>query len=255
MLKQELLRFLASFVFFSRIPFISVKQLSEIHFNKAIRYLPWVGFVVSFIGAAIMYYASYILPQSVAVILGISITLLLTGAFHEDGFADTCDGFGGGYSKPHILEIMKDSHIGTYGVIGLIMILLIKFAALSEMPRFFMAVFFITGNTLSRYVLISVMYNYSYARDESSSKVKIVLGEINIADFVISFIPVIPAFLITGDLVTLLFVIPVWFTKWIMAKYFKSKIGGYTGDSLGAIQQVCEVIFYISALIWLKYTW
>jgi adenosylcobinamide-GDP ribazoletransferase len=254
MIKYELLRLLASFAFFSRVP-VPAKFLADIHYNKAVRYLPWVGFTISSIGAVIMYYASFILPQTIAVTIGIIFILLLTGAFHEDGLADVCDGFGGGHSKQRILEIMKDSHIGTFGLIGLIMIFLLRVTTLAEMPRFFMAVFFVAGNTISRFMLISVMRNYSYARDENSSKVKIVIGECTFTDLVIGFIPVIAAFLIIGDVSTFIFVIPVWITRWLMAKYFKRKIGGYTGDCLGAIQQVCEVAFYITALVWLKYTW
>ena len=246
---------MASIIYFSRIPVPSKINCSEIHYQHAVRYLPWVGFIVSSAGALAIYYAYYILPSTVAVIIGAAITIFLTGAFHEDGLADVCDGFGGGYSKKHILDIMKDSHIGTYGVIGLVLVFFFKIASLSAMPPFFVVVFFILGNTVSRAAIIPVIQNYSYVRDEITSKVHPVIGEVNGWDLFIGILPAIPVFWFINQLTSLIILLPVWITQWLLIRYFKRKIDGYTGDCLGAIQQICEVVFYISALVWLKYTW
>jgi adenosylcobinamide-GDP ribazoletransferase len=255
MIKRELHRLFAAFLFFSRIPIPSANTLNEQHFQKATRYLPWVGFFVSVAGAFIMYTTSRILPKPLAILLGMSTTLLLTGAIHEDGLADVCDGFGGGYSKQHILDIMKDSHIGTFGVIGLIISFLFRFIALTEMPPFFMAVFFVTGNILSRFTLVTIMHQYSYVRDDATSKAKTVIGSIGYTDLFIASLPVIALFYFIGNFTLMLLIIPLWIAKWLLSRYFKHKIGGYTGDCLGAIQQVTEIIFYLTALIWLKFTW
>jgi adenosylcobinamide-GDP ribazoletransferase len=255
MLKNEILRILASFLFFSRIPVPFATNITTLHYSKAVRYLTLVGFFVSIAGALVMYYSFRIIPKPASVLLGMLTTILLTGAIHEDGLADVCDGFGGGYGKKSILNIMKDSHIGTYGVIGLIFSFLFRFITLSEMPVYFMAVFFVTGNIFSRFTLVTVMHQYTYVRDEATSKSKIVISNINYIDLFIATIPVVIMFSFIGSYTALILVIPVWLTKWLLTKYFYKKIDGYTGDCLGAIQQITEIVFYLSALVWLKFTW
>jgi adenosylcobinamide-GDP ribazoletransferase len=255
MLKRQILTFFASILFFSRLPVLFRLQITDVHFRQSARYLPWVGLIVSFIGALVMYYAGRILPPSMAVLLGLVITTLLTGGLHEDGLADVCDGFGGGYTKQRVLDIMKDSHIGTYGVIGLILAFLFRFGALAEMPRYFMALFFVTGNVLSRFTLVTVMYKYPYARNDGSSKAKSVIGQYTITDIIIASVPVILMYCVIGSWAALLTLIPVWITKWLLALYFNKKIDGYTGDCMGAMQQATEIVFYLSILVWLKFTW
>jgi adenosylcobinamide-GDP ribazoletransferase len=255
MLKRQILTFFASLMFFSRIPVPFKHYIADLHFQKAVRYLPLIGFIVGLTGGLVMYYTSHILPVSMAVLLGIMVTILFTGGLHEDGLADVCDGFGGGYYKQKILDIMKDSHIGTYGVIGLILSLLFRYASLTEMPRYFMALFFVTGNILSRFTLVTVMYKHKYARSNESSKSIGVIGQLSFIDLIVAASPAVIAFWVIGSYTFLLVLIPVWLTKWLMALYFKKKIGGYTGDCLGAIQQSTEIVFYLSSLIWLKFTW
>lgn len=255
MLKNEILRILAAFMFFSRIPVPYAKEIRELHFEKAVRYLPLVGFLISIAGAVIMYFTFRIFPKPISVLLGMFITVLLTGAIHEDGLADSCDGFGGAYNKQRILDIMKDSHIGTFGVIGLILSFLLRYATLSEMPRFYMAIFFITGNTLSRLMTVLVMHKNFYVRDLTSSKSKNVIANINWIDLIIATLPVLFLFVFIGSNSVLFVLIPVWLTQKLLKKFFSVKIGGYTGDCLGAVQQITEIIFYLSVLIWLRYIW
>jgi adenosylcobinamide-GDP ribazoletransferase len=241
--------------YFSRLPVLKKNVPENLHFNKSIRYITWVGLIVSTVSAVIMYYFSQLLPISVVVVIGLTVNILLTGAFHEDGLADVCDGFGGGYNKQRILDIMKDSHIGTYGVIGLIMAFLFRYTALAEMPKFFLAVFFILGNTISRFTLITVMMQHSYVRDNETSKSKTVIGKIDFNDLFIGSIPVIALFIFIGSISLLLVIIPVGIANWLLTGYFKRKIDGYTGDCLGAMQQTTEIVFYLAALVWLKFTW
>jgi adenosylcobinamide-GDP ribazoletransferase len=255
MLKRQILTFFASVMFFSRMPVPFKYHITDSHFHHAARYLPWIGFIVSLIGGLVMYYTSRILPISMAVLLGMLVNILLTGGLHEDGLADACDGFGGGYNKSSILSIMKDSHIGTYGVIGLILAFLFRFAALAEMPRYFMALFFISANVISRFTLVTIMYKYPYARKNESSKAISVIGDYTLVDLIIAAIPVLILFWVIGSYTALLVLIPVWLTKWLLAVYFNKKIEGYTGDCLGAMQQITEIVFYLSALVWLKFIW
>ena len=111
-------------------------------------------------------------------ILAIIASILTTGAFHEDGFADVCDGFGGGWTKEKILMIMKDSAIGAYGAIGLVLLFLLKFKLLSESILLFtnnillIFLLFISAHSLTRLAAISIIFTHEYSREDASSKSK-----------------------------------------------------------------------------------
>ncbi|MGL5561039.1 MAG: adenosylcobinamide-GDP ribazoletransferase, partial [Tannerellaceae bacterium] len=121
-MKKELNIFYNALLFFSRIPVPRNLEFSEEIQTKAFRYFSLVGIIVGGIGVAAFEVADLFFSRIIASILMIIVMLLTTGCLHEDGLADFFDGFGGGTSKERILAIMKDSHIGTYGVIALIML-------------------------------------------------------------------------------------------------------------------------------------
>ena len=123
---EEKSYFLCAVMFFTRIPVQLATPYSEFALNKSRKYFPFIGVIIGSIAAICIYLLQLFLPLSLAVILSTVITILATGAFHEDGFADTCDGFGGGWDKIQVLTIMKDSRIGSYGTVGLIMMLGLK---------------------------------------------------------------------------------------------------------------------------------
>lgn len=112
--------FFTALMFFTRIPVPGSIPYSKELLNKALRFFPLVGGIVGGIGAGILWLGMLIFPFPLALLLSMVVTIFITGAFHEDGFADFCDGYGGGITKERILEIMKDSRLGTYGTIGLI---------------------------------------------------------------------------------------------------------------------------------------
>jgi adenosylcobinamide-GDP ribazoletransferase len=130
MINRELKLFFTALSFYTRLP-----APAFIHGNNAgllpdsIRYLPLIGWMAGIVAAIVYLLANYLFGDTLAVLFSMVATVLLTGAFHEDGFADVCDGFGGGWTKDRILDIMKDSRLGTYGVLGLILLLGIKFFA------------------------------------------------------------------------------------------------------------------------------
>jgi adenosylcobinamide-GDP ribazoletransferase len=118
-----------------------------------------------------------------------------------------------------------------------------------------MALFFVAGNVISRFTLVTIMYRYPYARNDESSKAKTVVGKYSLLDVAVASVPVIFIYWVIGSWAVLLTLIPVWLTKWLMGIYFNKKIGGYTGDCMGAMQQATEIVFYLSTLVWLKFTW
>src|SRR5690606_8920596 len=132
-MRYQLELFFAALGFFTRIPVPAWVPWSPERLNHAARYFPLVGWVVGGVGAGAFLAFALVLPASLAVILSMAVTIRLTGAFHEDGWADTCDGLGGGWDKAQVLTIMKDSRIGSYGTVGVVLMLLAKAAALVEL--------------------------------------------------------------------------------------------------------------------------
>ncbi|MGZ5028767.1 MAG: adenosylcobinamide-GDP ribazoletransferase, partial [Methylobacter sp.] len=196
------------------------------------------------------YLTDLIWPQTTSVILALIAGTLMTGALHEDGFADVCDGFGGGMNKQRILEIMKDSHIGVYGVLGLLLMLLLKISVLAAMPAANVPFVLLAGHSLSRLPPLLLMRRYEYAR-EHHSKASGAVYKPNFRELafagVIALLPfaLLPALLLSA-------IIPVLLSTLFLGRYFYRRIGGYTGDCLGASQQVAETVFYLSvSALWI----
>ncbi|MEN2490024.1 adenosylcobinamide-GDP ribazoletransferase [Flavobacterium sp. B11] len=260
-MKKELHIFFTCLMFYTRIPCPKNITHHPDYLNKATRYFPFIGWIVGSISFLAFYLFSFFLSSEIAVILAIIASILTTGAFHEDGFADVCDGFGGGWTKEKILMIMKDSAIGAYGAIGLVLLFLLKFKLLSESILLFtnnillIYLLFISAHSLSRLAAISIIFTHEYSRDDASSKSKPIAKQYTWKEvFGSFFFGLIPLLVFSFfDVKLLLAVIPVFITRYFLARYFQKWIDGYTGDCLGATQQVCEVVFYLSILFLWKF--
>lgn len=262
-MKRELHVFLTAIRFYTRLPCPRWLGHDDNLLHQATRYLPAVGWVVGFIAAIGYITGKFLFGPSLGILFSMAASILTTGAFHEDGFADTCDGFGGGWTKEKILEIMKDSRIGTYGVVGLILILGIKFFSLQQLVYdylshpFILILFFVTTHSLSRFVASVFIFTHPYVR-LSESKVKPVAQAVGMYTLFVgaalALAPLLALILVTGKLSLLIILFPVYLLKLYLGRYFTKWIGGYTGDCLGATQQVSEVVIYlISILLW-KFT-
>lgn len=255
-MKNELRIFLTAIMFYTRIPCPAWVGYSEENLNKATRYLPLIGWIVGGLTAFSVWLFQLVLPINISVILSVILGVLLTGAFHEDGFADVCDGFGGGWTKEKILEIMKDSRVGAYGVIGTVLLLTLKILVFTELCKSNLAfglMSLLLAHVLSRFAALTTIFTHTYSRADTKSKVKPIAKKIDTGSLIIGFIWVIPTVLIFYNYVVILVLIPVYLTKVLLAAYFKKWIGGYTGDCLGAIQQVTEVITLLSCLVLWKF--
>lgn len=240
-------------MFYTRIPCPSNIDHSGDMLNKATRYFPIIGWMVGASVGLVFWLSGLILPLPVAILLSMAFGIVLTGAFHEDGLADVCDGFGGGYTKEARLNIMKDSRIGTYGTVGLLLILLIKFSLLSHLTVLFLPIVLIVAHGMSRFVPVMVIFIGEYARDDLTSKVKPIGKKISIGGFVVALVTaILPIALLQNWMYLLVIVIPL-ISGLLLMQYFKKRIGGYTGDCLGTIQQVGEIGVYISLYILYQY--
>ncbi|CAL2078412.1 Adenosylcobinamide-GDP ribazoletransferase [Tenacibaculum sp. 190524A02b] len=250
MVKRQIHYFFTAVLFFTRIPCPKWVDHSPEILNKSSRYFSLVGILVGSIAAATYYISSLLLPTEIAILLSMISSVWITGAFHEDGFADVCDGFGGGWTKEKILTIMKDSRLGTFGVSGLIFILALKFLALYYLQNHVinLLLVIVSGHSLSRFTATILLYTHNYVRDIDSSKIKPTTKQMSLKSLVISSIfGVLPLFFFQKPMLFLV-LIPVLLTYWYMGYFFKKWIGGQTGDCAGALQQVSEIVFYLSIL-------
>ena len=126
-------RIWAALIFFTRLPFWRLYEPPKESYRTVVEHWPLAGWLTGAVMAGTLYLSALVTSMPIAVLAAIGARLLVTGALHEDGLADFFDGFGGGSSRQRILDIMKDSHIGTYGVIGLTVYLLLLLFSLSEL--------------------------------------------------------------------------------------------------------------------------
>jgi len=255
-MKKEIRVFFTALMFFTRIPCPKWVDHSQEYLNKSSRYFPLMGWIVGGISALVLCGASLVLPFPIAILLSMVASIWVTGAFHEDGLADVCDGFGGGWTKEKILLIMKDSRVGAFGIIGLIMVLGMKFLCLTSFPlsSVGLGLIIIAGHSLSRFVAITFLFTHEYARDDDQSKSKPLATKISGGSLLLAAIfGIAPMFLLSSYYVFIL-IVPVYLTKMLLGRFYKKWIGGYTGDCLGATQQICEVVFYLGLIVLWKYT-
>jgi len=252
-MKKELRLFLTAIMFYTRLPVSRWVSHNAVYLNKATKYFPLIGCLVGAVAALVYMAANYLFNHSIAIILSMAASVLLTGAFHEDGFADVCDGFGGGWTKEKILLIMKDSRVGAYGVIGLIFILVIKFYLLSSFTTTQLPFILIAAHALSRWAAATFILTHHYVRENEDSKTKPVAKQFLASHFLIASLFGILPLLLFKNAYFFLLIIPVYLMKIYLGWYFKKWIGGYTGDCLGATQQLCEIVIYLSVMALWKF--
>ncbi|WP_036876545.1 adenosylcobinamide-GDP ribazoletransferase [Xylanibacter oryzae] len=247
----------AALIFFTRLPFWRLHQPPKDCFKTVVEHWPLVGWLTGGIMAAVLYFSSMIFPYPIAVLLAISVRLLITGALHEDGLTDFFDGFGGGgNNRQCILDIMKDSRIGTYGVVGIIMYGLLLFFSLSSMPVRLASFVIIAADPFSKMVAGQIIMMMPYARTEEEAKAKVVYRNINIkAGISLAVQGLLPLALLFYLEPALMLV--NW--QWIifvpcLVMYFLylmiwRKLRGYTGDCCGALFLLIELSFYLTIVM------
>lgn len=248
--RSELYTLLLAVQFLTRLPISSAQAYSPERMADSVRHYPLVGVLIGTFAAAVYTTAQLLFPPVVAVILSTVLTVLFTGAFHEDGLADTFDGVGGGLGVERSLEIMKDSRVGTYGAIALFAVLAIKVAALSALASSAVVICLISGHGLSRWSIVVVIASSRYVRDAGTAKPT--AEGIGSGSLVYASVTALLCLALIGVVVT-----PVaagCAAVGLIAGHaairliFERKLGGYTGDCLGATQQVSEIGVYLGVL-------
>jgi len=272
---------LAALSFFTRLPFWRLADIPKEAYEKVVPLWPLAGWVtglsmgISFV-IAYLYFGLY----SGAVVAALLTRVLVTGALHEDGFADFCDGFGGGTTRERTLEIMKDSHIGTYGVLGLLFYIVLMptiifngcsaVMAKTSVPQDFMNIdpenmkwaflksavaLMIIADIMSKAVSSTIINALPYARKEAEAKNKLIYAQTTFSEKLwtlgTSLLPcLILTFLFLQNVVISLCIglLAAIAMRFLLVWYMRKKIQGYTGDCCGAMFILCEAAFYLGFL-------
>lgn len=238
--------FLIALQFLTIFP-IRLKAVEEREFGKSLAYFPLVGTVIGLILALSLYLLSQILPDIVACLLVLIILVVITGAIHLDGFADTCDGFCGSRPKDKVLEIMRDSHIGVMGAMGLILILLLKFSLFYSIPYFLLGKTLVIMTTLGRWFQVLACYLSNYAPDEGKGKYFVEYVKKRELIFSALFSLAVVVSVMSGKGIAL-FILAIIIMLPII-RYVKRRIGGMSGDTIGAVGEASEVLILLISLI------
>lgn len=242
LLKQQLELLLIAVGFFTRIPVPNTLDFSQQKLNQAGRYFSLVGWFVGGTCALAYWLLSQVLPSDIAILGTMVVSVLLTGCFHEDGLADTCDGFGGGWEKQQKLSIMKDSRLGTYGAVAIWMVLTVKYMSLVQIETVVTSL--LVAHVLSRALATSMIFHLPYVSGEKTSKVKPLAELLTFKELAINLLIAAFSLLLVSDIVWLLLIV-LGFVYYSLKILYLRQIGGFTGDTLGAAQQISEVSIYL----------
>ena len=258
-MQRQIVLFLVATQYLTRLPTPAWVNFESGWLPQSARYFPLVGVLVGAINAGVWWLFAHWLPAPVAVGLMLAVSLLVTGAFHEDGFADVCDGFGGGTTREQVLAIMRDSRIGAYGAIGVCVLLGLKWTTCVALPSAVFAAMLIGAHMFSRWCACGLIWRLRYVRSGGDGKAGPFAGSLGGAQWLLSGVLgalAVAPFALKSDLRPNTQVVialaaaaaAAAITALVAARYFQRRIGGYTGDCLGAVQQLSELVFLLAAL-------
>jgi len=244
-------RFLVAIQFLTRLPVSRALNSSETDIGKAAAFFPLVGVIVGGGAALAFVVLQKILPLPASVFCAIVFAVFITNGFHEDGLADSFDGFGGGWTKDRVLEIMRDSRIGTYGTLALIFVILGKFILLSSLPAAQIWRWLIVAHTASRWTTLPLCGWLPYARVEGQGK--LVAKQVGALEIVTATATLLVAFLLFPWRAALTALLMTSLLTLITGLYFRARLQGITGDCLGAANQLTEVGLYFAAVVLFRF--
>ncbi len=244
----EIRLLLTAVQYFTRIRVPAWVGHAQEQLDGAVRYFPVIGLIVGACAATTLWLAAQVLPAPLPAMLATIVTVLMTGAIHEDGLADTCDGLGGGATRERALEIMKDPRIGAFGAIALILTLALKISALSLMPAWTAMAALLAAHAFSRFCAVLVIFAGRYVGNlERSRAAPVVVGRVKPGDVLIAALFGLPALILCGQAASVAVIVAVVLLC-LLFRWCVQRIGGYTGDTLGATQQLTETGFYVALL-------
>jgi len=244
-------RFFVAIQFLTRLPVPRALNSSETDIGKASAFFPLIGVIVGGGGALVFVGLQRILPLPASVLCAIVFATLITNGFHEDGLADSFDGFGGGWTKDRVLEIMRDSRIGTYGTLALILVVLGKLNFLSSLPPGQIWRWLIIAHTASRWTILPLCAWLPYARAEGQGK--LVAKQVGVLEIITGTVTLFLVLLLIPWRAALATLFVTTLVTFLSGLYFRARLQGITGDSLGAANQLTEVGLYLTAVVLLRF--
>ena len=251
---HELRLFFVALQFLTRVPAPRWVGFEPAWLNQSARHFPAVGLCVGAASALVLAAGHRLFGPAVAVGLAMATSVLITGAFHEDGFADTCDALGGAVSRERALEIMKDSRIGAYGAIGIVLMLGLKAAVLVSLPLLAAVPALLLAHTASRAAAVALIRVLPYAGDVDQAKAKPMAQRIASSGVLVAvgWVALFAAVLVgieprQAGAVLAGLLLALASTAWC-ARWLRRRLGGYTGDALGATQQIAELLVLLGWL-------
>ena len=253
-------RLWAALMFFTRLPLWRIRQVDAACFRHVVDYWPLAGWLTGGLIALMFWVLSTVVPPLTAALLAVGTRLLLTGALHEDGLADCCDGFGGGTDRGRILSIMKDSRIGTYGVLGLFFHTALLVTLMAALPPAIAPAFIFTADVYAKACASLIILQLPYARTAEQAKSGVVYATWNRRTLTLHLLRCLIA--LAPGLCWLLtrpmpfpywaFAVPI-LTELLLTAWIRRRLQGYTGDCCGAVFLLCELSFYLSTVILYHY--
>lgn len=250
-------RIWAALMFFTRLPLWRLrKDVPQEAFRHVVEYWTLSGWITGGTLAASYWLCAQVFPTAIALLIALATRLLLTGALHEDGLADFMDGFGGGHSRERILAIMKDSHIGTFGVLGLLLYLALLYSTWLHLPAQHLPFYLFAGDLYAKACSSLIICRLPYARRSEEAKI----GTTYIRPHGRSILPYLlrplaqlfPVYLWIGLCPQQLPAIWVWLVPLlcvgVLIRYLRNRIQGYTGDCCGAVFLITELSFHLTLL-------
>lgn len=250
---HELRLVLIALQFLTRVPVPAWVGYRDQWLHQCARHFPLVGLFVGALAALVWHAASAWWPASIAVLLSMAAALVLTGAFHEDGLADTFDALGGVVSRDKALAIMKDSRLGTYGTAALITVLALKAASLLALGAQAAAALLL-AHSASRALPVALIRWLPYGGDAEAAKAKPLATRVSIGGLGVA---VLWTAAVAGALIAVQAVAPAAAAASLvaaalvalaMARWLRRRLGGFTGDTLGATQQLGELAIYLALI-------
>lgn len=252
-------RILAAMMFFTRIPFGRICKVKTEAFRHVPKYWPFAGWITGGIMSLAFCLSITVFTPLSAAVIAVIVRMLVTGALHEDGLADFCDGMGGGTTREQTLNIMKDSRIGAYGVLGLIAYLLLLVSLIASLPTDIAPLIIFTNDIFAKAVAACLLYKLPYARTNRQAKSGIVYKPWNsttmlthLARTLVALIPAGIWMLSCGSTFPYATLIVPCIVLVILAYWMYRRIGGYTGDCFGATLLLCELSLYSAVVIYFK---
>ena len=235
----------------TRLPVPSMPSISEAELAQAAAFFPLVGVIVGGGAALVFTLLQLLLPVPASVLCAIVFAVFITNGFHEDGLADAFDGFGGGWTKDRVLEIMRDSRIGTYGTLALIFLVIGKLTLLSSLPQGQIWRWLVVAHTAARWTILPLCAWLPYARAEGQGK--LVAKQVGALEIVTGTVTLLVTFLLIPWRQALAVLLVTSVVMLFSGLYFRARLQGITGDCLGATNQVTEVGLYMTAVILLRF--